>query len=103
MVRRRVSAVFTMLRMMDRFSRRLPFCLWACATLPQLACTLVTDVDRSKIPAPAIIEPDPEPEPEDVDAGAGDAGPDPGEAADGGTDAESDAGAVETADAQAGG
>jgi hypothetical protein len=105
MVLRRASAVFTMLRI-DRFSQRL-LCLWALAALPQLACTLITDVDRSKIPPPAVIEPDPKP----PDAGVADAGVasdagslDAGEAADGGSDAappELDAGAVDVGDAQA--
>ena len=93
-----------MLRM-DRLSQRLLFCLWTSAALPQLACTLVTDVDRSKIPPPAIIEPDPEPE--DMDAGAEDPGSglDAGDSPD--TDAapadpDLDSGSLETGDAQAG-
>jgi len=89
---------------MDRFSPRL-LCFWALCALPQLACTLITDVDRSKIPVPAIIEPDPVP----PDAGAADAG-EPSDAAGAATDASdaadaaplgSDAGAVEPGDAQA--
>lgn len=103
----RASAVYTMLRM-DRLSQRL-LCLWALSAVPQLACTLITDVDRSKIPPPAIIEPDPEPDsgapPPDtadagpVDAGAGNAG-DAGDAAT--AEPESDAGVVgEVGDAAA--
>jgi hypothetical protein len=102
MVRRRANAVFTMLRM-DRFCQRL-LCLWACSALPQLACTLIADVDRSKIPPPAIIQPDPEPE--DTDAGAEGPEDNAGEMVDAGSDAAptetaSDAGALEMGDAQA--
>jgi hypothetical protein len=105
MVLRRARAVFTMLRI-DRFSQRL-LCLWALAALPQLACTLITDVDRSKIPVPPIIEPDPKP-PLDAgveDAGAQDAGSVDAGAADSGPDAapsepELDAGAPDPGDAQ---
>jgi hypothetical protein len=104
MVLRRASAVFTMLRI-DRFSQRL-LCWCALAALPQLACTLITDVDRSKIPVPPIIEPDPRPvlDAGVEDAGAQDAGSDGG--ADSGADAapaepELDAGAMDLGDAQA--
>jgi hypothetical protein len=102
MVPRRASAVFTMLRI-DRFSQRLLW-LWALSALPQLGCTLITDVDRSKIPAPEVILPDPEPPA--TDAGAADAGNLQPEPADGGSDAapaepDPDAGSVELSDAQA--
>jgi hypothetical protein len=109
MVVRRASAVSTMLRI-DRFSQRL-LCLWALAALPQLACTLITDVDRSKIPVPPIIEPDPKPV---LDAGAEDAGVEDAGAQDAGnvgpadsgpdaapTEPELDAGTMDLGDAQA--
>jgi hypothetical protein len=92
----------------DRLLQRLSP-LWVTASLLHLGCTLITDVDRSKIPEPATIEPDPVPpsdagpeQPELTDAGAaGDAAA----AADATPDAtpaepELDAGAIETPDAQ---
>jgi hypothetical protein len=92
----------------DRLFQRLSP-LWATASLLHLGCTLITDVDRSKIPEPPTIQPDPVPtpdagmeQPELTDAGAaGDAAA----AADATADAtpaqpELDAGAVETPDAQ---
>jgi hypothetical protein len=65
----------------DRPSQRL-LLSWALAALLPLGCTLITDVDRSKIPQPPVIEPDPRPS----DAGTVPSTPD---AADG-----SDAGAL---------
>jgi hypothetical protein len=92
----------------DRLSLRL-LLSWALASLLPLGCTLITDVDRSKIPEPPVIEPDPrpsdagmEPSPPDAadvgDAGAvADAAPDAT-----GAEPESDA-AAEPPDAQADG
>jgi hypothetical protein len=71
----------------DRLSQRL-LLSWALASLLPLGCTLITDVDRSKIPQPPVIGPDP------VPSDAGGEVPAPPDAAD-----ISDAGADATPDA----
>jgi len=96
---------------MDRLSlrdTRTRLFLLAMATALAAGCTLITDVDRSKIPAPPVVAPDPV-----LDAGpAGDSGSPPestDDAGDAGTDAAAsdaalgDAGSTELADAQADG
>jgi hypothetical protein len=55
---------------LHRFTLRL-LSLGAVVSLLSVGCTLITDVDRSKIPEPPVIEPDPLPAP---DGGAPDAG-----------------------------
>jgi len=73
--------------MQHRSGGRLSY-LWVVAALLSFGCTLITDVDRSKIPQLPVIEPDPvvdagNPNPPDgpgPDAGltdAGDAGAEP--------------------------
>ena len=93
---------------MDRPSLRL-FLLGTAAALA-VGCTLITDVDRSKIPPPPVVEPDPV-----RDAGLEDAGTPPpneedaGAVSDAGADAATtdagpgDAGSPDLADAQADG
>ena len=98
---------------MDRLSlrdTRTRLFLLAMATALAAGCTLITDVDRSKIPPPPVVAPDPV-----LDAGsAPDAGSPPestedAAASDAGTDAAAsdaalgDAGSTELADAQADG
>lgn len=85
--------------------------LIATATALAAGCTLITDVDRKKIPQPPVVAPDPV-----LDAGPeGDGGEppesteEPGDTSDAGTDAApgntepGDAGSTELADAQADG
>lgn len=74
--------------------------LFGAAAALALGCTLITDVDRSKIPAPPVVEPDPL-----LDAGAEDAGTPPAASEDAGTvgDAGSDAAAPDAAPMDAGG
>lgn len=96
------------------FQRLLPswvIPLWVTASLLQPGCTLITDVDRSKIPQPPTIEPDPQPSdagtenplPDTADAGgdaalADDSTPDAAP-----SEPELDAGATAVPDAQADG
>ena len=96
------------------FSRgtRLRLLLLVSATALAAGCTLITDVDRSKIPPPPVVAPDPV---RDAGSTAEDGGTPPestgdaGAASDAGTDAAAsdaapgDAGSTELADAQADG
>jgi hypothetical protein len=96
---------------MDRLSLRL--LLLGTAAALAASCTLITDVDRSKIPQPPVVAPDPDldagpqadggssPESTDDAGAASDAGPDatasdagPGDLGlgDAGTDAQADGG-----------
>ena len=89
---------------------RLSLLQLATATVLAASCTLITDVDRSKIPQPPVVAPDPllDAGPE-ADGGTPPVSTDAGAVTDAATDAAAsdaapgDAGAMDLADAQADG